>query len=303
MLTSNEKALHEMALKDAANFKRGDANLIKTLIKVERSRYYRKLGRRNLVEFVIKDLKIDSTYTFDLNRVTRAALEHPEMARQLESGKLRVGHATRILGKITKANAGELVEYATKHTFAEVGRFIADSNPEQKTRETTKRLSADQIRVSMVLTQKIYDKLQRVQALEAQRQSASKMMNAIDAACDAYLLKHDPVVKAERALSRPRKITIRENVRTSQKRKPLMAKEKHQVFKRTQGRCSFHNHEGQCKEDRDLHIHHIVPVAEGGSNEPSNLTLLCSFHHQLVHQLMFPGLPPLEYSFANTAST
>ncbi|HEX2404538.1 MAG TPA: DUF222 domain-containing protein, partial [Acidimicrobiia bacterium] len=31
-------------------------------------------------------------------------------------------------------------------------------------------------------------------------------------------------------------------------------------------------------------VHHIVPWANGGTTEPSNLRLLCRYHHTLIHQ-------------------
>lgn len=38
-----------------------------------------------------------------------------------------------------------------------------------------------------------------------------------------------------------------------------------------------------CGSDSDLHIHHIVPLAVGGSNRLSNLVRLCSECHAKVH--------------------
>jgi 5-methylcytosine-specific restriction endonuclease McrA len=71
-------------------------------------------------------------------------------------------------------------------------------------------------------------------------------------------------------------------------RRPLSASEKHAVFLRDQGRCTFVNECGErCNVDRWLHVHHIKPVSQGGTNDPANLTVLCSAHHDLVHQLSF----------------
>jgi hypothetical protein len=71
-------------------------------------------------------------------------------------------------------------------------------------------------------------------------------------------------------------------------RRPLSASEKHAVFLRDQGRCTFVNARGErCNTDRWLHVHHIKPVSQGGTNDPANLTVICSAHHDLVHQLSF----------------
>lgn len=43
-----------------------------------------------------------------------------------------------------------------------------------------------------------------------------------------------------------------------------------------------------CKNtyDHPLQIHHIVPVCKGGSNEASNLAVLCSKCHKEIHDSM-----------------
>jgi hypothetical protein len=42
---------------------------------------------------------------------------------------------------------------------------------------------------------------------------------------------------------------------------------------------------GCCLPPRWSHIHHLKHREDGGTNEPENLVLLCSFHHRLVHRL------------------
>ena len=77
--------------------------------------------------------------------------------------------------------------------------------------------------------------------------------------------------------------------RTTARRVPLTADEKHAVVLRDQGRCTYKNEEGiRCNSDRWVDIHHIILRSEGGSNHPDNLTTLCSFHHDLIHQMAFP---------------
>jgi hypothetical protein len=46
------------------------------------------------------------------------------------------------------------------------------------------------------------------------------------------------------------------------------------------GGCSFPG----CGTGRFLAAHHVVHWAHGGATQLDNLTLLCSFHHKLVHE-------------------
>lgn len=49
------------------------------------------------------------------------------------------------------------------------------------------------------------------------------------------------------------------------------------VLKRDGRRCQVSG----CPSRLQLHIHHIVPRADGGAHAPSNLVTLCDFHHAL----------------------
>jgi len=99
----------------------------------------------------------------------------------------------------------------------------------------------------------------------------------------------DPGVGAEKSQnSRPITINSARSESVAPVRRPVSAHTKHTVFNRDGGRCTFRDTSGQrCASERWLHLHHIRPVSSGGGNAPENLSTLCSFHHDLVHQLGF----------------
>lgn len=73
--------------------------------------------------------------------------------------------------------------------------------------------------------------------------------------------------------------------RSPGQRKPLPAQVVHQVNLRDGGRCTYKDKlQRQCRQRRYLEIHHIKPVALGGSNELKNLATVCSGHHKVIHQ-------------------
>lgn len=43
--------------------------------------------------------------------------------------------------------------------------------------------------------------------------------------------------------------------------------------------CSY----SECKEEKDLEVHHIIPLSEGGNNDKKNLQFLCKKHHRVKH--------------------
>ena len=74
------------------------------------------------------------------------------------------------------------------------------------------------------------------------------------------------------------------------KSRNLPAKAKHIIFSRDQGRCTFIHPEGRrCEQARWVEIHHLHPRHLGGSDEPENLTTLCSNHHKARHELQADG--------------
>jgi len=67
------------------------------------------------------------------------------------------------------------------------------------------------------------------------------------------------------------------------------------VWARDRGRCRVPG----CRATRNLDIHHIVHRAHGGDHDPSNLLVMCSGHHQLLHdgRLSISGRAPDELRF------
>jgi hypothetical protein len=66
-------------------------------------------------------------------------------------------------------------------------------------------------------------------------------------------------------------------------RLPIPAASRHHVMLRDRGQCRYHRKGVRCESKKYLEIHHRVPVADGGGNDPDNLVLLCSEHHKAVH--------------------
>ena len=73
--------------------------------------------------------------------------------------------------------------------------------------------------------------------------------------------------------------------RGGNQRKPIPASVLHEVRKRDRGQCTFKDMLGRrCTHSRWIHLHHIVPVSQGGDDQATNLRTLCSNHHRIVHE-------------------
>jgi 5-methylcytosine-specific restriction endonuclease McrA len=93
---------------------------------------------------------------------------------------------------------------------------------------------------------------------------------------EEFIRRHEPV---ERHLRRERAAVGGSH---AVDRTPVPLRTRDAVFARDRGRCTYVGSDGKrCDETIRLHVDHIKPVARGGSNDMSNLRLLCARHNQL----------------------
>jgi predicted restriction endonuclease len=59
----------------------------------------------------------------------------------------------------------------------------------------------------------------------------------------------------------------------------LTEKQKEVIIERRAGICEI----ATCFETKNLECHHIIRISQGGTDEPSNILVLCNHHHTLIH--------------------
>ena len=76
-------------------------------------------------------------------------------------------------------------------------------------------------------------------------------------------------------------------------RRHIPAAVRRHIWQRDGGRCCYRDPLSgrRCTSSHLLQIDHLLPVAEGGGPEPSNLNLLCAAHHRMRHGYG-PAAPP-----------
>jgi 5-methylcytosine-specific restriction endonuclease McrA len=165
---------------------------------------------------------------------------------------------------------------------------MARRNPQPGTRNRIRPLNAEHDELKVRLKKTVSKDLKRALALNP----SCDLGQVVEKIIEFYLEHKDPVRKAERAekrAERPTKTTPSEKFGPGRKRTPLVAKDRHTVNLRDGRRCTFVGADGKrCGDDRWTEIHHVIPLSLGGTNDSVNLTTLCSFHHDLVHQLSLP---------------
>ena len=281
ILTADQESLHLRAVGLASKHRAVEAALVRALIEIDREKLYLPLGYPSLFQYVIGALQMSESVAYAFILVARKARSVPALAAALEGERLSVAKASRIASMIDAGNAAPLIEFAATHSARETEREAAKLKPRARKQDSVREVDGEMVEIRIMIPKEALADLERVQALEAQRGRDASVSAAVAAAARTYLRRRDPVAKARRAQER-------RTFKVAPPRKPIKAESRHEAVARDDGRCSFVGADGKrCDSDRWLHLHHVVPVARGGTDEPTNLVCLCSEHHALVHQTNF----------------
>ena len=121
-----------------------------------------------------------------------------------------------------------------------------------------------------------------------------KMRQEILLKCEEALLKYNLLCEKENILKSESVVTELSNVRIGKKTLSLfkvIGGEDYGKNWETIRTSVLERDNYQCQESDGyctavLHVHHILPLTKGGTNEFNNLITLCLYHHSLKHEHM-----------------
>lgn len=298
-LSTQETEVHNRALRFASELHNAEAQVVEVLRDVEKLKLYRKLGHRSLFEYAVNALGLERAVAYSCITVARKTSQIPELKAAVATRKISVYKASRLAPSLDRSNAKALIKFAEEHTTREVEQEVRRLDPKAAPPDKVKILSNNKVQLTVTVSIEDYKNIQRKQSLEAQKGNNNLSLGgAIGLSVAADIERIDPVRKAARAKLRahgvqreyPRQIEqLATPILKTPERVPLTAAERHAVFEKCQGKCTHVDIHGKpCGSDRWVEVHHIVRVCDGGTNAPENLTLLCLFHHDRVHQLSVP---------------
>ena len=141
-------------------------------------------------------------------------------------------------------------------------------------------LSPECYKVQLTMTRDTHDKLRRVQGLMRHVVPNGDPAVIFDRALSALL-----DVLEERTLARTSNPRPRRHARQPSRHVPAAVRR--EVWARDSGRCTFVGTDGRCSAREFLELHHIVPYADGGATEATNMTLRCRAHNQHDAEVRF----------------
>ncbi|MBW7877269.1 MAG: HNH endonuclease [Candidatus Cloacimonetes bacterium] len=211
------------------------------------------------------------------------------MKEAIDAGEVGLAKLRKVSSVITSENKSEWIEKSKKLSCRELEKEVAKVSTYKPRRDFWQRINADYFRLSIDTTEGFKALAERAQDVYSKKCQANKTLTEVfEWALNEELTKHDPLVKAERAKTKMKSVTVKQSVTqdagsTDNKRQHIPQDILNQVVLRDKGRCSFQKHGRRCHHRRFLDIHHIKPVHDGGQNTVENLATLCETHHIYLH--------------------
>jgi len=276
-LVANFKAVSQQS-------KKLEVDLLLFMIEVKRRQLHGLYGYYNLARFCVAEIGISEDAAWKRSAAINTFYNYPQFFELLKEGKTYVSQIAMVAAKITEANSDQILDFIPGKSKNELKFFLSridlDGNIKPKEEET--------ISVKIDCPRATYEKLQRTRGLMQQKMRFPRNEDVLDRSLDAYLDKHDPMRKAERAEHRKNNFRNKSEAACPgasgyKKSLNVSSSDKHSIFLRDQGQCTYVSPFGKrCEEKSVLQIDHIIMKCRGGSNGPNNLRLLCSTHNRFV---------------------
>jgi len=289
---------------------------------IMRRELYRDLGFSTMRSYAMEELGFSPTRAGDFIRLARKLESLPQVKKEVASGKLGYTKAREIASVADPTNELEWVKVAKKQSRRELEVTVRQAkelasqqrkgNPNQ--RELMPRPVSTvppaivPVRVGFELTPAQYARYEAMLAKIGHRGSkADLLLDMVEALLVAdenaprgafpdphYQIHiHECPTCAKATVQTPKGVMelTKAEVEAAREDAQIHKLGEHnkstippRVRREVLARDRHHCRRKGCSHTRFLEIHHIVPRAEGGNNNPENLVTLCSACHKLLHE-------------------
>jgi hypothetical protein len=198
-LTAEKKLIHERAITRAQRYLIAEADLLKSIIEVDKNKLYEDFGLSYLTPYCVKHLGLTDDVAAIIVRVARKTYEVPELKTAIEEGKLSVTKAKTIAPVINADNQETWVEKAETLSKSQLEKEVAYVSPKAKKPEKAKLEGPDLVRYEFNLTEEESAFFRRAQDILCQKKGKSVSLSETQMELlKCFLDRHDPVRKAQR---------------------------------------------------------------------------------------------------------
>ncbi|MBC7691026.1 MAG: HNH endonuclease [Methylotenera sp.] len=290
-LTSSELILRTKTL--VTQERRITLALIEHLAEISRRMLYAELGYSSLWDFATRELGLSEGAAQRRIQAMRLVRDVPEAAAALESGSLSLSNAAKVqsfrqaekkMGR--KPDPRELVTQVANLSQRECEKTLFEISPEALPRESDRILSATEVHeLKIVISSKLHEKLQLLKGFLAHSNPDASYGELLEYLATEALLRLEKQkgiqtrmpstpATAAAAVKNPPKII------PPGRRGYLPVTLRKQVWAKSDGRCEFTVDGRRCSSRYRLEVDHIKSLAISGSNEVTNLRVLCWHHNQ-----------------------
>jgi 5-methylcytosine-specific restriction endonuclease McrA len=280
------------------------ADIVLHLAEVETRGIFREAGYSSLFTYCTECLGYSEGGAARRVRASKCLIKTPSVYEQLKSGQITLCSLSEVAPIVTDKNHMEVFKAITgvsKRTAQEIA--ISFGAPVQKKRSvirskrvvTTPPALVDFTNTDTLLVE---DKTEKLYSFSFEVKEDTKAL--YDQAClisgstkpeelFEKLLKEFVARKTrEPRVIAKTKIVKAKDPKTSTVSRAIPLKTKREVFKRDNRQCTYVAKDGKrCTKRHNLEIDHIRPFSLGGSNDLSNLRLLCKSHNLLQAEYAF----------------
>jgi hypothetical protein len=281
----------------ALQYRKAQAKLIEHTQLAEKHKLYLKMGFSHMYNYVTDGLGLSDATACNVINVSRVAVSVPELKDEIENGNIGLTKARKlcpVLKESAEKNDKEAIngwiKLAKTVNTRTLERKVSEVSPAPKRRDDLRQIGKDTSRLTIDISDEDRETLERLVDIISNNKANKGFADSVMIAVKDYVQRNDPMERALRSKAKDENkseiLSVTENLTPSVtgKRKPLSQKLKHEVILKYNGQCASKCGGKRCNATRDLHIHHIEPVSEGGKDELDNLILLCGNHHRLIHE-------------------
>ena len=229
---------------------------------LERERIHIDMGYSSLYAYCIKNLKgYSKQKAYRRIRAARAALHHPEILDDLESGALSLTAIAAVAKHLTGGVAGtELLAASRRKSVRQVKALVAARFPDPDSPRGELRIEPvgeDRVRIEMVVSTELAERVETARCIARHRNPGGDLESILSEALDLFLahVENGNLAKVE-------------STQLAQERPADMAPSgaRGEVYEADKGRFTFEGPDRACGERAFIEIDHVEPRATGGQH-------------------------------------
>lgn len=265
---------------------------------VDLRRLYLDYGYASLYAYLVGAMKYSESCAYRRIASARLVKNHSEIAEKVQAGTINLSQLTELNKGLKKAGkqlddikTQDIVNHLENKTIYASQQMIAkalDLPIEQVTK--VKPQQDESVRLEVTLSKKQFEELKKAQDLlshividgnwaEVIATLASKF-NQVKLGKENANKSTSEIQNKSRTQNVPQSLSNQPNSRKLP-RKYLSIKIKRELLQTANYQCQFHMPNGErCACTYQLQIDHMIPLAKGGSDHPSNMRILCAAHNR-----------------------